>query len=72
MATTDFEARQLLKAYRKGLISDELFEEQMQELQNGTTSQGYSYSGKSYETEKSWSWPSWTSFGAARILPPNT
>ncbi len=52
MATTDFEARQLLKAYRKGLISDELFEEQMQELQSGTTSQGYSYSGKSYETEK--------------------
>ncbi len=52
MATTDFEARQLLKAYRKGLISDELFEEQMQELRSGTTSQGYSYSGKSYETEK--------------------
>ena len=52
MATTDFEARQLLKAYRKGLISDELFEEQMQELQDGTTSQGYSYNGKSYETEK--------------------
>ena len=52
MATTDFEARQLLKAYRKGLISDELFEEQMQELQSGTTSQGYSYNGKSYETEK--------------------
>ena len=52
MATTDFEARQLLKAYRKGLISDELFEEQMQELRDGTTSQGYSYNGKSYETEK--------------------
>ena len=52
MATTDFEARQLLKAYRKGLISDELFEEQMQELQSGATSQGYSYNGKSYETEK--------------------
>ena len=52
MATTDFEARQLLKAYRKGLISDELFEEQMQELRSGTTSQGYSYNGKSYETEK--------------------
>ena len=47
MATTDFEARQLLKAYRKGLISDELlFEEQMQELQSGTTSQGYSYNGE--------------------------
>lgn len=52
MATTDYEARQLLKAYRKGLISDELFEEQMQELRDGTTSQGYSYNGKSYETEK--------------------
>ena len=52
MATTDFEARQLLKAYRKGLISDELFEEQMQELQSDPASQGYSYNGKSYETEK--------------------
>jgi hypothetical protein len=28
----DFEVRQLLKAYRKGLISDALFEEQMREL----------------------------------------
>jgi quercetin dioxygenase-like cupin family protein len=35
MATTDFEVQQLLKAYRKGLISDELFEAQMKEL--GTT-----------------------------------
>ena len=52
MATTDFEARQLLKAYRKGLISDELFEEQMQELRSDPASQGYSYNGKSYETEK--------------------
>ena len=52
MAATDFEARQLLKAYRKGLISDELFEEQMQELQSDPASQGYSYNGKSYETEK--------------------
>jgi Mn-containing catalase len=52
MATTDFEARQLLKAYRKGLISDDLFEEQMHELQTGTDSQGYTYNGTSYETEK--------------------
>ena len=52
MATTDFEARQLLKAYRKGLISDELFAEQMQELQTDSGSQGYTYNGKSYETEK--------------------
>jgi quercetin dioxygenase-like cupin family protein len=32
MASKDFEVQQLLKAYRKGLISDELFESQMQEL----------------------------------------
>ena len=32
MATKDFEMQQLLKAYRKGLISDELFEAQMKEL----------------------------------------
>ncbi len=30
-----FELRQLLKAYRKGLISDEMFEEQMREIQLG-------------------------------------
>jgi len=37
MADTDkqFELRQLLKAYRKGLISDEIFEEQMREIQLG-------------------------------------
>jgi len=32
MATKDFEIQQLLKAYRKGLISNELFEAQMKEL----------------------------------------
>ena len=32
MASKDFEMQQLLKAYRKGLISDELFETQMKEL----------------------------------------
>jgi quercetin dioxygenase-like cupin family protein len=32
MATRDFEVQQLLKAYRKGLISDTLFESQMKEL----------------------------------------
>jgi quercetin dioxygenase-like cupin family protein len=32
MATHDFEVQQLLKAYRKGLISDELFASQMKEL----------------------------------------
>jgi quercetin dioxygenase-like cupin family protein len=32
MATRDFEVQQLLRAYRKGLISDELFAGQMKEL----------------------------------------
>jgi quercetin dioxygenase-like cupin family protein len=35
MATKDFEVQQLLKAYRKGLISDELFAKQMTELGDG-------------------------------------
>lgn len=50
MATADFEARQLLKAYRKGLISDALFEEQMQELGNGR--QSYTYNGQTHLTER--------------------
>lgn len=38
MATQDFEVQQLLKAYRKGIISDSLFEAQMSEL--GAASNG--------------------------------
>jgi len=51
MATADFEARQLLKAYRKGLISDALFEEQMRELGTGNGG-GYCYNGKMHATER--------------------
>src|SRR5215204_4256257 len=51
MATADFEARQLLKAYRKGLISDTLFEEQMRELGTGNGG-GYCYNGKMHATER--------------------
>jgi quercetin dioxygenase-like cupin family protein len=40
MASKDFEVQQLLKAYRKGLISDELFEKQMNELADGATADG--------------------------------
>jgi quercetin dioxygenase-like cupin family protein len=36
----DFEVQQLLKAYRKGLISDELFEKQMSELADGGAGAG--------------------------------
>ena len=50
MATADFETRQLLKAYRKGLISDELFEAQMRELQSGAGK--YTVNGKPHTTEK--------------------
>jgi len=32
MASKDFEVQQLFKAYRKGLISDELFTQQMAEM----------------------------------------
>jgi bacterioferritin (cytochrome b1) len=52
-ATQDFEARQLLKAYRKGLISDELFEAQMTELrgrQNGHPQ--YTYNGQPVGSER--------------------
>ena len=35
METVDYEVKQLLKAYRKGLISDELFEAQVTELAKG-------------------------------------
>ncbi len=50
MATVDFETRQLLKAYRKGLISDDLFEAQMRELQNGASK--YMALGKSHANER--------------------
>ena len=51
MATADFEMKQLLKAYRKGLISDDLFEQQMSEVKNGS-GQGYTYNGKMHATER--------------------
>jgi hypothetical protein len=50
MATADFEVRQLLKAYRKGLIADELFEEQMKEIKNGGQHR-YLYNGQGHATE---------------------
>jgi hypothetical protein len=50
MATTDFEIQQLLKAYRKGLVSDEFFEQQIKEINGG--SRKYSYGGKTYSTER--------------------
>lgn len=38
--TSQFELRQLLKVYRRGLISDELFEEQLHEIQGAAHANG--------------------------------
>ena len=49
----DFEVRQILKAYRKGIISDELFESEMNEIGEGGNGTGaYTFGGKSYATER--------------------
>jgi len=54
MATENSEVKQLLKAYRKGLISDELFAAQITELtkggQNGHAQ--YTYNGKAVDSER--------------------
>jgi hypothetical protein len=47
-----FEVRQLLKAYRKGLISDELFEEQMREISGGDSPAVEVAPGKTYRLRK--------------------
>ena len=51
-ANHDLEVKQLLKAYRKGIISDELFESEMSELSNGNGARKYTFGGKSYDSER--------------------
>ena len=51
-ANHDFEVKQLLKAYRKGIISDDLFESEMNELRNGEGADQYVFNGKSYNSER--------------------
>src|SRR5580700_4515902 len=46
MASKDFEVQQLLKAYRKGLISDELFAQQMAEMGAATNGHGAAANGQ--------------------------
>ncbi|MBI1817249.1 MAG: hypothetical protein HYR72_19940 [Deltaproteobacteria bacterium] len=52
----EFEARQLLKAYRKGLISDALFAEQMREIgitaPAGASGKTYQINGRAYASER--------------------
>src|SRR5713101_8087347 len=54
MATVDFEVKQLLKAYRKRLISDELFEAQIIELTKGVQNghSQYMFNGKPVGSER--------------------
>jgi hypothetical protein len=54
MATADFEVKQLLKAYRKGLISDELFAAQIAELTAGgqNSHAQYTYNGNPVGSER--------------------
>ncbi len=51
-ANHDFEVKQLLKAYRKGIISDELFASEMNELRNGEGAGQYVFNGKLYNSER--------------------
>jgi hypothetical protein len=50
----DFEFQQLLKAYRQGLITEAMFEQQMGELEHGASANGGSFQadGKTYPSEK--------------------
>src|SRR5262249_25166575 len=50
--TRSFEVRQLLKAYRKGLISDELFAEQMEDIFGDGNGKVFSYNGRTYPSER--------------------
>jgi hypothetical protein len=53
----DFEFKQLLRAYRSGIISEETFEKEMTELENGAGSSANGHSGfrafgKTYKSER--------------------
>jgi hypothetical protein len=50
----DFEFKQLLKAYRQGIISEAMFEQQMAELEQGSSPDSGSFraDGKTYPSEK--------------------
>jgi len=53
----DFEFRQLLRAYRSGVITEETFEQEMADLENGSTamtngSSGFRAFGKTYNNER--------------------
>jgi len=52
----DFEFRQLLRAYRSGIISDQTFESEMKNLEmgvtNGTTAAGFRAFGTTYASER--------------------
>ena len=67
-ANHDFEVKQLLKAYRKGIISDELFESEMKELWNGEGAGQYVFNGKSYNSEREMLVAFWMNIAVPRTL----
>ena len=50
----DFEFSQLLRAYRRGIITEATFESEMAELERGAgaNGSGFSVNGKSYPSER--------------------
>jgi hypothetical protein len=50
--TQTTEVRRLLKAYRKGLITEELFAEQMAEVYGNGNGKTYAYNGRTYASER--------------------
>ncbi|MFQ5668541.1 MAG: hypothetical protein ACE5I7_19220 [Candidatus Binatia bacterium] len=49
---TTVEVKRLLKAYRKGLISEELFADQMAEIYGNGNDKTYTYNGRAYSSER--------------------
>lgn len=52
----DFEFKQLLRAYRAGIINEKTFESEMAEIEHGAngngTAEGFKYLGKTYKSER--------------------
>ena len=55
----DFEFKQLLRAYRAGIINEKTFEAEMAEIEHGAnanggngTAGGFRYMGKTYKSER--------------------
>ena len=63
-----FEVRQLLKAYRKGLVSDDLFAEQMEDIFGAGNGKVFAYNGRTYASERKMLLPLLDGYRAAEAL----